>query len=194
MQNSLTYPLGRLADSGRKLIPSVTQIRALARSTQWFARASRAIQPEQLLIALLAAIAFGERSARAIALELGICADVEVSRQAVWKRLKLPGVVRFMEAVLAKVLTQSVEDPFLLDLRESVREKADSVIRQVLLADASTFTLHPSLAAVFPGSKNGLPVPKAHLKLQLVMDLLTGRWVHFSIDPYGRSDMKAAMD
>ncbi|MEM7696839.1 MAG: transposase, partial [Verrucomicrobiota bacterium] len=47
---------------------------------------------------------------------------------------------------------------------------------------------------VFPGSKNGLPVPKAHLKLQLVMDLLTGRWVHFSIDPYGRSDMKAAMD
>ncbi|MCB1086675.1 MAG: hypothetical protein KDM63_06495, partial [Verrucomicrobiae bacterium] len=72
MQNSLTSPLGRLADSGRGLIPSVTHIRALARTVGWFQRAAKLIQPEHLLLALLAAIAFGERSARAIALELGI--------------------------------------------------------------------------------------------------------------------------
>lgn len=194
VKNSKNHPLGRLGDNGRKLIPSVNQIRALARSSNWFVRASRAIQAEQLLIALLAAIAFGERSARAIALELGICSDVAVSRQAVWKRLRLPGVTLFMQTVIEHAMQQSLEDKFLLQLKDSVLERTGSLIKRVLLADASTFVMHPSLASVFPGSKNGKPVVKAHLKLQLVMDLLSGRWVHFSIDAYGRSDMKAALD
>lgn len=194
VQKSLTSPLGRLADSGRGLIPSVTHIRALARTTGWFQRAAKLIQPEQLLLALLAAIAFGERSSRAIALELGICSDLNVSRQAVWKRLRLPGVVRFMEALCQRVLQRSLDDPALLALSDSVKSQLDSPIRRVLVGDASTFPLHPSLAAIFPGSKNGKPVAKAHLKLQLITDLLTGRWVHFSIDPYGRGDAKAALD
>jgi hypothetical protein len=194
VKSSKAHPLGRLADSGRALIPSVIQIRSLARSSGWFQRASGSIRPEHLLIALLSAIAFGERSGRAIALQLGICCDVSASRQAVWKRLKVPGVVCFMEAVIARVMQSSIEDPFLLQLRDSILARTGSLVQRVLLADASTFTMHPSLSSVFPGSKNGKPVPKAHLKLQLVMDLLTGRWIQFSIDPYGRSDMKAAMD
>lgn len=194
VKNSKNHPLGRLGDNGRKLIPSVIHIRALARSARWFVRVSRSIQAEQLLMALLAAIAFGERSSRAIALQLGICSDIKISRQAVWKRLKLPGVTRFMQAIIDRALQQSVEDRSLLELRDAIFKHTGRSIRRVLLADASTFTMHPSLASVFPGSKNGKPVPKSHLKLQLVMDLLTGRWVHFSIDPYGRSDMRAAMD
>lgn len=194
VQNSLTSPLGRLADSGRGLIPSVTHIRALARTVGWFRRAAKLIQPEHLLLALLAAIAFGERSARAIALELGICSDINVSRQAVWKRLRLPGAVRFMQALCQQVLQRSLADPALLALSDSLKKQLASPIRRVLLGDATTFTLHPSLAAIFPGSKNGKPVPKSHLKLQLVTDLLSGRWIHFSLDPYGRSDAKAAMD
>lgn len=194
MQNTQRHPLGRLRDSGRKLIPSLKQIGVLARRSRLFVRTPRKILPEHLLGALLAAIAFGERSARAIALELGICTDTSVSRQAVWKRLRMPGITAFMEAIIGHTLQRSLEDNHLLELRDSIRNLAHSVIQRVLVGDASTFTMHPSLTAFFPGSKNGKPVPKAHLKLQLITDLLTGRWLHFSIDAYGRSDAKAALD
>ena len=194
VKNSQRHPLGRLRDNGRKLIPSVNQIGALARRCGLFVRTPRKILPQLLLGSLLAAIAFGERSARAIALELGVCTDTSVSRQAVWKRLRLPGITAFIEAIIGHTLRQSLEDNHLLELRDSIQNLALSTINRVLIGDASTFCLHPSLAAAFPGSKNGKPVPKAHLKLQLIADLLTGQWVHFSIDAYGRSDAKAALD
>ena len=194
MKITQRHPLGRLSDSGRKLFPSVTQIRALARRSGLFVRTPRKILPEHLLCALLAAIAFGERSTRAIALELGICSDINLSRQAIWKRLRLPGITAFIEGILAHALEHSLKDNHLLELRDSIQNLGLSTIRRVLIGDASTFTMHPSLSEVFPGSKNGRPVPKSHLKLQLITDLLTGRWVHFSIDPYGRSDAKAALD
>lgn len=194
VQSTQRHPLGRLSDSGRKLIPSLKQIGAFARSCRLFVRTPRKILPEHLLGALLAAIALGERSARAVALELGICTDTSVSRQAVWKRLRMPGITAFMEAIIGHTLQRSLEANPLLELRDSIRHLPGSVIKRVLVGDASTFPMHPSLCAFFPGSKNGKPVAKAHLKLQLITDLLTGRWVHFSIDPYGRGDAKAALD
>lgn len=195
MKNSQTHPLGRLIDSGRKLFPSVSQLGLLAKNCGLFVRASRKIHLGDLLAALLSAICFGEASARAIGLQLGIGSDVDVSRQAVWQRLRLPAITTFVEGVIHRVLTQSLNQPgtLLPELGDALRHSG-SVIRRVLVGDASTFTLHPSLAGVFPGSTNGKPVPKAHLKLQLIVDLLTGRWVHFSLDPYGRSDAKAALD
>lgn len=195
MKNSQTHPLGRLIDNGRNLLPSVTHLANLAKGCGLFVRASRKILPGDLLAALLSAICFGEASARAIGLQLGICSDVSVSRQAVWQRLRLPAISAFVEGVVQWVLTRSLHHPgtLLPELGDALRQST-SVISRVLVGDGSTFTLHPSLAAVFPGSKNGKPVPKAHLKLQLIVDLLTGRWVHFSLDAYGRSDAKAALD
>ena len=76
VQNNKTHPLGRLNNNGRKLIPSVNQIGALARRCGLFLRTPRKILPAHLLASLLAAIALGERSARAIALELGICTSL----------------------------------------------------------------------------------------------------------------------
>lgn len=195
MKNSQTHPLGQLIDNGRKLLPSVSYLASLAKGCGLFVRASRKIHPGDLLAALLSAICFGEASARAIGLQFGICSDVEVSRQAVWQRLRLPAISSFVESVVQWVLTRSLHHTgtLLPELGDALRQST-SVIGRVLVGDASTFTLHPSLAGVFPGSKNGKPVLKAHLKLQLIVDLLTGRWVHFSLDPYGRGDAKAALD
>ena len=156
------------------------------------------ITPEHLLISLLASVAFAERSSRAIALELGICGNINVSRKAVWDRLKNPAIIQFLQLVIEHAMENSMADNNLLESRkrwlESKGGKTASRITRVLIGDASTFTLHPSLAKIFPGSKNQTDVPKAHLKLQLITDLLTGKWVHFSFDAYGRSDMKAALD
>lgn len=198
MKNSKTHPLGLSGDNGSKLIPSINQIRGYSKTSNLFQRAFRVITPEHLLIALLASVSFAERSSRAIALELGICSNISVSRIAVWQRLKNPAIVQFLQLIIEHVMERSMVDNNLLESRknwlESNGEKTVSRIKRVLIGDASTFTLHPSLAKIFVGSKNQTDVPKAHLKLQLITDLLTGKWVHFSFDAYGRSDMKAALD
>lgn len=198
MKNSKTDLLGLSGDSGSKLIPSVNQIRVYAKQSKLFQRAFRVITPEYLLVALLAAVSFGERSARAIALELGICGDIDVSRIAVWKRLKNPAIIQFMQLIIEHVMSRSMADNNLLESRnkwaESKGKLVTSRIKRILIGDASTFTLHQSLAKIFVGSKNQTDVPKAHLKLQLITDLLTGKWVHFSFDAYSRGDMKAALD
>lgn len=198
MNISKTDPLGLSGDCGSKLIPSVKQIRIFSKKSKLFQRAFRVITPEHLLVALLAAVSFGERSSRAIALELGICGDIDVSRKAVWDRLKNPAIIQFMQLIIEHVMSRSMADNNLLENRnEWLKSKgcaAQSRIKRVLIGDASTFTLHPSLAKIFVGSKNQTDVPKAHLKLQLITDLLTGKWVHFSFDAYSRGDMTAALD
>lgn len=198
MKNSKTHPLGLSGDNGSKLIPSVNQIRKFSKDSGLFQRAFRVITPEHLLVALMAAVCFAQRSSRAIALELGICADIEVSRKAVWDRLKNPAIIKFLQLIIESVMEKSLADNELLECRkkwlETKGHQAICRVKRVLIGDASTFTLHPSLARAFPGSKNQTSVPKAHLKLQLITDLLTGKWVHFSFDAYGRSDMKAALD
>ena len=102
--------------------------------------------------------------------------------------------MRFIEVIIARVMPHSAKDKSLLELREAIAKRTSSMIRRVLLAYASPFTMHPSLSAMFPGSKNRKPVSKAHLKLQRVVDLLTGRWTQFSIDRYERNHLKAAID
>lgn len=198
MKNSKTHLVGLSGDSGSKLIPSIKEIRKYSKISGLFQRAFRVITPEHLLIALLASVSFAERSSRAIALELGICGNINVSRIAVWDRLKNPAIIRFLQLIIEHVMERSMADNNLLESRkqwlESNGKTTVSRIKRVLIGDASTFTLHPSLAKIFSGSKNQTDVPKAHLKLQLITDLLTGKWVHFSIDAYGRSDMKAALD
>ena len=198
MKNSKTHPLGLSGNNGSKLIPSVNQIRKYSKTSELFQREFRVIAPEQLLIALLAAVSFAECSCRAIALELGICGDIRVSRKAIWDRLKNPAIVQFMQLIIEHVMECSMADENLLEIRKKwLAEKGENTasrIKRVLIGDASTFTLHPSLAKIFKGSKNQTKVPKAHLKLQLITDLLTGKWVHFSFDLWGRSDMKAALD
>lgn len=198
MKNSKTHPLGLFGYNGSKLIPSVHQLRGFSKTSGLFQRSFRVISPEHLLVALLASVAFTERSCRAVALELGICAKVTVSRKAVWDRLKNPAITAFLQLVIEHVMERSVADENLLESRrkwfESHGKTTTSRIRRVLIGDASTFTLHPRLAKIFPGSKNQTDVPKAHLKLQLITDLLTGKWVHFSFDSYSRGDMKAALD
>jgi hypothetical protein len=195
VKNTPNCPLGRLSISGRNLLPSVNQITSFSRIVGLFLRAPRKILPQSLFVSLLSSVAFGERSCRAIALQLGITSDISASRQAVWQRLGKPAIALFIQKMINHVMGKSLVDNTLLELRDSIKNlKLKDKIKRVLIGDASTFTMHPSLADVFPGSKNGLPVPKAHLKIQLITDLLTGRWVQVSIDSYGRSDAKAALD
>jgi len=164
VKNSKTDQLV-LSSNDSKLVPSVKQIRIYSKKSKLFQRAFKKIAPEHLLMALLTSVSFGERSSRAIALQLGICGDVDVSRKAVWDRLKNPAIIRFMQLIIEHVMSRSMADNNLMESRnkwlESKGSSVKSRILRVLIGDASTFTLHPSLAKIFKGSKNQTDVPKA---------------------------------
>lgn len=146
-----------------------------------------------ILYGLICAVCFSEKSCRAIALAFGITCDVDVTRTAVWKKLSNPAIIVFLKLSIEFSIKQSLnDDPLLNKVRRAKSVLKD--VKRILVGDASTLCVHPSLYKAFPGSKNQTDVKKAHLKLQVIFDLLTGRPVHFTIDPWRRSDSKAAFD
>lgn len=153
----------------------------------------RTVNAGMILLALIHALAFSERSCRAVALSLGLTSDVTISRQAVWKFLRKAAIVPFLEKIIAFAIAQTLRQTPVLRLAANTSTVLTGIGR-ILVGDATAICLHPSLAAIFPGSTNQTEVPKAHLKIQLIVDLITGHAAHFSLDPYNRSDMTAALD
>ncbi len=140
-------------------------------------------------------VAFGDKSCRALALELGVTCDISVTRKAVWRFLQKPAMVRFLEALLSYALKESLKrkrQGLLSIIGDGVPNLPG--VKSILVGDATTICLHPSLYKDYPGSHNHLDVDKSHLKIQLTADLLTGEFVDVSLDPYQRSDGTAAHD
>jgi len=191
VKNSIPSNAG-LANIASKLIPNKCALNKIAKVTGLIVR-FRTINASMLLCALIQAVAFSERSCRAVALALGITADVKISRQAVWKILSKAAIIPFLETIITSTVARTLQDTPLIKLAANTGAVLQGVGR-ILVGDASTITLHPSLAGAFPGAKNQTEAIIAQLKLQLIVDLITGKVIHFSLDPYLRSDAKAAMD
>ena len=143
----------------------------------------------------MAAIAFNDSSCRAIALAIGVTRDIKISRVAVWRFLRKKAIVVFLEKIVAHALKQSIASSghAVLKIAENSKQSVKGIGR-ILIGDATTICLHDSLSAIFPGARNQTEVRKAQLKIQLIVDLLTGQFVDLSLDPYQRSDAKAAFD
>ena len=174
------------------LFPTKRKLAKLAKGTGLIQRVKK-ITAQAIILALIQALAFSEKSSRAVAVALGMTSDTEVSRQAVWKFLRRPAVIPFLEQVIAFACLKNLKETPVLKAAANVASVLKGINR-ILVGDATTICLHPSLAEDFPGSKNQTAVPKAHLKLQWVMDLLTGKPIQCSLDLWNRSDMKAGLD
>jgi hypothetical protein len=68
------------------------------------------------------------------------------------------------------------------------------VFKRVLIQDSTTIKLTPKLAAVFPGSSNHWGSKNGQLKIQATYELLTQRFVSFSLSGFTRNDQAAARD
>lgn len=178
------------------LIPTAYRLNALAQKFGLFERATRKITAEVLLGSLISAIAFSQSSCRSIALAIGITCDINISRVAVWKFISKKAIVPFIESVIGFTIKKSFQKNLhnpILKVMANTGQTLDGV-GKILIGDATHIRLHSSLAGAFPGSRNQTNVKVAMLKFQLIVDLLTGRVIQCSLDPYGRSDAKAAPD
>ena len=161
MKNSKQHSV-RLLCSGSDLVPTNRKLDRIANESDLFERKPKKISAQVLLGALMATIAFNDSSCRAIALAIGVTKDIKISRVAVWRFLRKNAMVTFLELLIAHALKSSLQasENSILQIAGNTQEVISGV-KRILIGDATSVCLHPSLHQVFPGSKNQTKVPKA---------------------------------
>ena len=165
---------------------SEEKIDSIAKEKKFMRRKARKIDPASFLATLCALASNGTATFGALAGKLGIGHGVDVSRQAVWKRVKAP-CLEFLKAVLASVLTSVAGVPVVIP------SGILAAFGRVIVADSATVKLAGKFKALFPGSGNQFSTT-ASMKIQCAVDLLSGAFVHFSMTPFTRNDQAASVD
>lgn len=118
---------------------------------------------------------------------LGLVAGSVLSKQAFAKRINSRCVAFVQSVLLALTLRASALQP--------LRAKgAFAHFRRVLLQDSTTLNAPESLAWIFPGASNQRKKKTAILKIQAAYDLLSERYLHFSLSGFTRNDQSASPD
>jgi hypothetical protein len=147
-------------------------------------RAHRKVSPVTLLTALLEESINGHPSYNDLAARVEDLDGVCVSRQTLGNKIN-DTCVQLIQAVWTRVMAHhvSVCFPHLQALR--------GTHPRILIQDSTILRLPTRLFPQFSGVANG-HTQVCNARLQIVYDLLNERVIHFSLDPYGKNDQKAA--
>ena len=165
---------------------SEAELNALAKEKKFMRRKARKIDPPRFLAALCALASNGTATCGALAGKLGIGYGIDVSRQAVWKRVKAP-CLEFLKAILACVLANAAGAP------AAIPSGMFKTFGRVIVADSTAVKLAGKFKSLFPGAGNQFATT-ATLKIQCAVDLLSGAFAHFSMTPLTRNDQTASVD
>ncbi len=162
-------------------------IQTLAKRVGFQQRQPQKIAPAVLLKALCV-LAFCSRSSfETLASVVGLLGGQSVSKQALAKRFSTP-CVEFVRHALFSALGTVVE------FERAEKAGVFEPFERVLIQDSTSLALHPHLAAAFPGSRNQSAKKHAILKIQTIYDLLSERFISFSLSPFTRNDQAASPD
>lgn len=113
-----------------------------------------------------------------------IC-DISASKQAMWTRVKQDSCVMFFQTVLAKIIQHRIyqggKDAFTLACK----------YQRVIVQDSTVIKLPQKLFNIFSGVSNSHKAV-CNARIQAAYDLISGRFVQFSIDAYSKNDQLAA--
>ena len=159
----------------------------LGRQTRWLQRQSKVLTPTIFIQALVAAVASGQRSFRELAIEIGLLTGETISKQSLSERINA-NAVEFFKRVTAVTLRNVVSST------SGFAVGKIKGVNRILIGDSSILNLHQSLSGHFPGATNRTDTQAAQLRFQLTFDLISGRWLHVSLDSYLRNDLEASFD
>lgn len=163
------------------------QLETSARQCGFLRRKPRKITP--LLFVQAAVLLVSQRAvslSRWSAL-LGVIGGMSVAKQSLWQRVNTHSVA-FLEDILGRVIGERLQGG-----ERPVPEALKSFAR-VFIQDSTAIKLSAKLAAVFPGARNHHGAKNGVLKLQAVYELVSQRFVHFSLSGFTRNDQAAAYD
>lgn len=165
----------------------------VARSSNFYNRTPRKIDVCNLLAALCVEGLKGSPSYNDLA------ANIETqnpchgpSRQAVHQRMN-PALAIFIGSILENLIAKK-----LFEAHRKFFENTDDFSRfagyeRVLVQDSTIIKLPTHLFEEFSGVANASS-KVCNARIQAIYDLLSGRLIHLSIDPYSRNDLAAAPD
>lgn len=159
-------------------------LEALAKKTQFQKRKKGLLTPVVFLEAMMQvsqATAYGFRQ---IAIICGMKNETTFAKQSLWERVN-PSAFDFLSAVLCQLMCSNYES----------RQFITASIRRILVEDSTVLKLHPSLEKSFPGSKNQYAkTSQSSARLQVLIDIFSGDFLHFNLSSFRRNDQGAAMD
>jgi len=162
------------------------EIERIAFETGFCKRRSGKIKAPDFLIHHCLLSLEGTVSFNDIAGKIGSNTDAEASRQAYHQRMGSE-CVDFFEKILASVMASKCRFDQLDDLT------ASGAFSRILVQDSTVIRLPLRLFDVFSGVKNAHSAV-CNARVQGIYDLVSKKFIDFSIDPYSRNDLKAAAD
>lgn len=162
------------------------EIEELAFETGFFKRHSGKIEAPDFLICFCPESLEGTVSYNDIAAKMQAETGTDASRQAFHQRMN-DECLMFFEKVLEKVMASKY--PF---------ENTDEIsglngFKRILVQDSTVIRLPLRLFEIFSGVKNAHKAV-CNARIQGVYDLLSKRFVKFSIDPYSKNDLSVATE
>lgn len=180
--NYLPSPLSNL---GTSLLNCPVRLERFARKVGWLKRQVRKLSPTRFVKGVLLAVSEGEVSFRLLASSIGLHSDDTIAKQSLWERVGTEAVELF-KGVLANLLcSQGIT---------ACSIPAIPCIRRILVQDSTLIPLNEKLADLFPATANQHGHLGAGVRLQSVIDLISGQPLEMSMHRYGRNDQKAAHD
>lgn len=158
-----------------------------AREAGFTKRKPRKISAANLLGSVLTECAVGSPSYNDLASRLDDTDHSAPSRQAVGLRIN-EDFHKFVESLLGHVIGMKVHEDGTAGILSPERFRG---YRRVLVQDSTVIKLPGWLFAKFSGVSNAT-TSVCNARIQAVFDLLAGRLVSFSIDPYSKNDLAAA--
>jgi hypothetical protein len=162
------------------------KIRKLAFETGFCKRHSGKISAPDFIVHLCLESVSGTVSYNDLAARVEARTGIAASRQAYWERTD-ESCVKFFQSILEHVML------YKCDPRQIQSIKRQGRFKRILLQDSTIIKLPLRLFEVFSGVKNA-HAAVCNARIQGIYDLLSGRFIHFSIDPYSKNDQAATFE
>ncbi len=182
MKKTPVDPFDLLACAGL----SRDKVRQLAFETGFCERASGKISAPDFLIHLCLQSVTGVVSYNDLAARIEVHTGVTASRQAYWERMD-ESCVRFFQSILERIMLSKCNPDEVHAFNRQGRFK------RILLHDSTIIKLPLGLFKAFSGVKNAHRAV-CNARIQGIYDLLSGKFVQFSIDPYSKNDLASTLE
>lgn len=174
-----------LIKSFNNLNISEIELLALARKTGFIQR-KRKIDSIDLMFSFAIESMHGIASCNDVAASIENDKGTLISRQAIWKKVT-ESCVTYFQKVLEQVILGKVKNQ--LAEEEIIRSK----FQRVLIQDSTIVKLPERLFTLFSGVSNG-HITVCNARIQGVYELLSGKFLSFTINPYSKNDHSSASE
>jgi hypothetical protein len=161
---------------------SPEEIVDIAKMTGFQKRSPRKVTAPVFLCSLLEESVTGAPSYNDLAARIEVLTGISISKQGICRKVT-PACVSFMQSTLAQAMVAKLPIP--------ISSPSFGRYRRVLVQDSTVISLPHRLFPEFSGVSNGTS-SVCNARIQVVVDLVSGEFIEFTIDPYSKNDLKSA--